>query len=128
VVKVDDVRNHPSGSDYTGRIGISVPLQITDQRNAPEQPEPGTTVTVPIVWSVQCVTTVETTRGSTCNATTTLNALFPGAVLETKRTMWELGQVIVKDAGPNGTGYAACPPTCGDGDETVFMRQGIFVP
>ena len=47
---------------------------------------------------------------------------------ERQRAIWALGQVQVKDAGPNGTGYASCPPTCGDGDETVFMRQGIFVP
>ena len=47
---------------------------------------------------------------------------------ETKRSIWEMGDVIVKDAGPNGTGLASCPPTCGDGDETVYMRQGIFVP
>ena len=67
-------------------------------------------------------------RAATCNTTTSLNALFPGAVLESKRTIWELGQTTVRDAGPNGTGYAACPPTCGDGDETTFMRQGIFVP
>ena len=47
---------------------------------------------------------------------------------ETKRSMWEIGQAVIKDAGPNGTGLAACPPTCGDGDETNFLREGIFVP
>jgi hypothetical protein len=128
IIKVDDVRNHPSGTDYTGRVGISVSLQITDQRNAPEQPDPGTTQVSPLEWSLQCVATAATTTGGSCNTTTTLNALFPGAVLEIKRAIWELGQVVVRDAGPNGTGYAACPPTCGDGDETTFMRQGIFVP
>jgi hypothetical protein len=49
-------------------------------------------------------------------------------VLENKRSNWQLGQVIVKDAGPNGTGYASCPPTCGDGDESTFVRQGLWVP
>jgi hypothetical protein len=35
----------------------------------------------------------------------------------------------VLDPGANGTGFdSGCPPTCGDGDETVFMRQGIFIP
>ena len=35
----------------------------------------------------------------------------------------------MKDAGPNGTGYGAgCPQTCGDGDEAVFLRQGVFTP
>ena len=65
---------------------------------------------------------------ATCNLTTTYDALIPGAVTERQRAIWALDQVQVKDAGPNGTGYASCPPTCGDGDETVFMRQGIFVP
>ena len=114
--------------DYTGRIGVSVNLQITDHRNAPEQPEPGTVQTFPLEWSVQCTATADTTTGSDCNTTTSMNAILPGAVLEIKRTIWEMGQTMVRDAGPNGTGYAACPPTCGDGDETTFMRQGIFVP
>jgi hypothetical protein len=128
VVKIDDVRNHPSGTDYTGRLGIRVNVQITDLRNASEQPEPGTVQTFPLEWSVQCVATVDTTKGSACTTVTSLNALFPGAVLESKRAIWELGQTLVRDAGPNGTGYATCPPTCGNGDETTFMRSGIFVP
>jgi hypothetical protein len=128
IVKVDDVRNHPSGTDYTGLLGVSVPLKITDQRNSGEMPDPGTVQTFPLEWSLQCVATGPTTTGGSCVATTSMNALFPGAVLEIKRTVWELGQTTVRDAGPNGTGYAACPPTCGDGDETTFMRQGIFAP
>ena len=96
--------------------------------NPAEQPEAGTVQTFPLAWSVQCTSTVETTRGSNCSTTTSLNAILPGAVVESKRTIWELGQVTVRDAGPNGTGYAACPSTCGDGDEGTFMRQGIFIP
>ena len=57
-----------------------------------------------------------------------MNALQPGAVLEQKRSVWALGQTTLRDAGANGTGYANCPPTCGDGDEKTFMRQGIFIP
>jgi hypothetical protein len=128
IIKIDDVRNNPSGTDYTGRLGMSVNTQITDQRNSGEQPDPGTTQVFPLQWSVQCVATVSTTTGGACNTTTSMNAILPGAVLEIKRTIWELGQSTVRDAGPNGTGYAACPPTCGDGDESTFMRQGIFVP
>lgn len=35
--------------------------------------------------------------------------------------------------GPNGvpgTGFEgpACPPDCGDGDETLFLNQGVFIP
>jgi hypothetical protein len=127
-VSITDVRNHPSGSDYSGRLLVTSSLKITDNANAAERPEPGTTQEQPFQFPVQCSVTVETTRGGTCNLTTTYDALIPGAVTERQRAIWALDQVQVKDAGPNGTGYAACPPTCGDGDETVFMRQGIFVP
>jgi hypothetical protein len=74
------------------------------------------------------VSTISLTVGSTCAANTTVDAIVPGTIVEGRRSVWQLGQVEVKDAGPNGTGYASCPPTCGDGDETVFLRQGIFVP
>jgi hypothetical protein len=128
IVAVTDVRNHPSNTDYTGPVGIRANLQITDHQNSPEQPEPGTTQVFPLEFPVQCIATADTTRGSNCNSTTSMNAILPGSAEEIKRSIWEIGQTVVRDAGPNGTGYAACPPTCGDGDETVYMRQGIFVP
>jgi len=60
---------------------------------------------------------------------TMLDALIPGVVREGKRAIWQLGQVNVLDAGPNGSGYGSgCPATCGDGDERTFLRQGIFIP
>ena len=71
---------------------------------------------------------VSSATGSGCALATTADALVPGLVPEGKRTIWQLGQVEVYDAGPNGTGYASCPPTCGNGDEAQFMRQGVFVP
>jgi hypothetical protein len=129
VIRINDVHNTDAArTDYIGRLGIKVDLQITDQRNAPEQPEAGTSKTSPLQLSIQCTGTAATTIGATCNANTSLNALLPGAVLERKRAIWALGQTVVMDAGPNQTGYATCPPTCGDGDERAFMRQGVFVP
>lgn len=128
VTGITDVRNHPSGSDYTGRVLVTAPLKITDNANSAETPEPGTTQQGALQFPVQCAATADTTRGGQCNLTTTYDTLVPGAVRERMRAIWELGQIVVKDAGPNGTGYASCPPTCGDGDETVFLRQGIFVP
>jgi hypothetical protein len=68
--------------------------------------------------------------GSTCTLETTLDTVIPGAVREEQRAVWGLVQVHVRDAGPNGTGLEspACPPSCGDRDETLFLRQGVFVP
>jgi hypothetical protein len=128
--RVDDVRkNDALGTDHVGPILIRTNLQITDNRNADEQPESGTSQVLPLQWPVQCVATpTDNNRGSNCIQSTTVNALLPGAVQESRRTIWEFGQVTVLDAGPNGTGYAACPPTCGDGDETTFMRQAVYVP
>jgi hypothetical protein len=132
IIKITDVRNvnsvPPNSTDYTGRLGVRVDLKITDQRNAPEMPEAGTTTTFPLEISTQCVSTASTTIGATCSATTSLNAVMPGAVVERRRAVWQLGQTTVRDAGANGTGYALCPPTCGDGDEKTFLRQGIFIP
>ena len=67
--------------------------------------------------------------GSNCNVETTVDTLYPGLVREQSRAVWELGSLVILDSGPNGTGFGGnCPPTCGDGDEQVFMRQGLFVP
>jgi hypothetical protein len=74
-----------------------------------------------------CVAT-ESASGSTCSVPTSADAVIPGMVPEGARSVWQLGQVSIHDAGPNGTGYADCPPTCGDGDEATFLRQGVFVP
>ena len=128
LVSITDVRNHPALTDYVGNVMGEVSLQITDNQSAPEQPEPGTTSITPFRWAIPCVATADTTKGATCSSTTTADALLPGAVTETKRSIWEFGQAVIKDAGPNGTGLAACPPTCGDGDETTYLREGIFVP
>jgi hypothetical protein len=127
-VNITDVRNHPALTDYNGRVMASVNLRITDNQNSSEQPEPGTVQSFPFEFALPCVGTADTAKGSDCNFTSTADALIAGAVTEGKRSTWEMGQVIVKDAGPNGTGLAACPPTCGDGDETTFLRQGVFVP
>ncbi|PWU22125.1 MAG: hypothetical protein C5B48_10590 [Candidatus Rokuibacteriota bacterium] len=127
-VAITDVRNRPSLTDYVGRVLMRADLQITDNSNSAETPEPGTVQTFKYSAPVDCVSTPSTSVGSSCNLTTTANTLVPGTVIESRRSIWQLGQVEVMDAGPNGTGYQNCPPTCGDGDEATFLREGIFAP
>jgi len=127
-VSLTDVRNKTLLTDYVGPVLVTSDLKITDNSNSAEAPEPGTTQVGKYQFPVDCVATLSTTIGSSCNLNTTADSIVPGTIVEGRRSVWELGQVEVKDAGPNGTGYASCPPTCGDGDETVFLRQGIFVP
>jgi hypothetical protein len=127
-VSMTDIRNNPSGTDYAGRVLFRAVFQTTDHNNAAETPEPATG-SGPVELPIDCVTTPSTTTGGVCSLSTTLDAVLGNAVVERLRQNWELGQVEIKDAGPNGTGYGAgCPPTCGDGDETVFMREGVFIP
>ena len=116
------------GSDFVGKLLVRASVQITDKQNGPAQTESATVEELPIEIPVDCVA-VTGNEGGRCNVTTTLDTFYPGAVLDAKRAIWESGEVTVHDPGPNGTGYGAgCPTTCGDGDESVFMRQGIFVP
>jgi hypothetical protein len=127
-LSMTDIRNRPSGTDYVGRVLMRVPVQITDRANAAEVPETGTVQAFQLGIPADCVATTSTLIGSSCSLSTTVNAQIPGAVVDGQRSIWELGQVEIRDAGPNGTGYESCPPTCGDGDESAFMRQGVFVP
>ena len=101
---------------------------MTDKLNGSPAVESGTMQDLAVEVPVQCAATAGT-EGGNCAVTTTVNALYPGSVLDGKRAIWEIGDLKVKDAGPNGTGYGSgCPAACGDGDETVFMRPGVLVP
>jgi hypothetical protein len=126
-LSMTDIRNKPSGTDYTGRVLIRAPLQITDRNNSAELPATGTVQTLPLEFPATCVATASA-AGSTCSIATTVNAQIAGTVVAGQRSIWEFGQIEIRDAGPNGTGYGSCPLTCGDGDEATFMRQGIFIP
>ena len=117
------------GSDYTGKVLARTSVRMTDKANGPGEDENGTMVDTLLEMPVVCVGTAASTIGSTCALNTTLDALIPGLVREGDRSIWQLGQIVVRDAGPNGTGYGpGCPTSCGDGDEGTFLRQGVFVP
>ena len=78
---------------------------------------------------INCTGTSATDVGSTCSASTTADALYPAVARELSRAVWQLSGLDVYDAGPNGSGFGSgCPPTCGDGDERVYLRQGLFAP
>jgi hypothetical protein len=119
-----DVRNNPSLTDYTGSLRISSDVQITDNLNSAETPEPGTVQSFKYTWDVPCTTTGSTTIGSTCSVSTSANSLVPGTIVSGARAIWALGQVVVKDPGPDGI-FNSPNPTPDDG---TFARQGVYVP
>jgi len=68
-----------------------------------------------------CSATASTIDGATCDVNTTVEALIPNAITEGARAIFELGQVKVRDGGPDED--ADTP--AGDG---VLATQGVFVP
>jgi Tol biopolymer transport system component len=108
-----DVRLASDLSDYTGSLEARMNLRITDKDNTPSPGGPGaaTVKDMPYSFSVPCATTPAAGIGSSCGVDTTADTLVPGTVKEKRRTVWALGQVVLRDGAGN-----------------VFMRQGLFVP
>ena len=112
-VSAADVRERATLEDHAGELTAHVSLRITDRGSATLPgggSEPATVEDMPLEIPVGCAATPATT-GATCSASTTVDALIPGAVAEGRRAVWALGQVEL--LGP---------------DERPFMRQGVFVP
>ena len=119
VSSVTDVRRKGDLSDYAGELQAVVPLRITDSNNgaaANERATGDTTFTFPI----PCLPTGDSGVGSTCQITTTADAVVPGAVPEGKSSNWEVGKVQVFDGGADGVAATA--------GNTLFMSQGVFAP
>ena len=118
-----------AGFDYVGGLFAKAGLRVTDRLNGTFGNAAATATDLPLDIPINCVGTSDLEIGSSCNIETTADSLYPGVVREQSRAVWELGVLEVYDAGPNGTGLeSGCPPACGDGDEQVFMHQGLFAP
>jgi TolB protein len=117
----DDVFTNALG-DYEGELRAVLPLRITDKDNTPHPGGPGAATTQDFTFDVDatCVASTDPQEGSACQTTTTLDALMAGTIKEGRRSVWQLGQVVVHDGGPDGDTATA--------GNTVFARQGVFVP
>jgi TolB protein len=113
-------------SDFSGQVLVTASVRLSDRLNGPTVT--GTAQDFAVRAPATCAATPDPDVGSTCALATTMESIVPGAVAEGSRAIWQTTTVEVYDPGPNGTGYASCPPTCGNGDETVFLRPGVFVP
>ncbi|MGH2979231.1 MAG: DUF7594 domain-containing protein, partial [Solirubrobacterales bacterium] len=115
-----DVRNARDLSDYAGELQAHVSLRATDRRSGDSEADPATIEDVILRATVQCVPTPATAIGAACNLNTTLDAITPGIVRESARSIWELGQIEVLDGGSDGD--VDTP------DNELFARQGMFIP
>jgi hypothetical protein len=119
-VSITDVRKASDLSDYTGELQVDSPLRITDRNNGTAGDEPATTEDTSFPMTTPCAPTDSSTVGSTCSLSSSFNAISSGAVVESRRSIWQLAEIDVYDGGSDG--LAATGPN------SLFMRQGIFAP
>jgi hypothetical protein len=117
---ISDVRQRADPSQpYLGQLYASVVMRATDRLNGSTSTETGTVQDFEFKIPMTCAAQGGT-AGSTCSANTTADALAPGSVVESKRTIWALGQIQVFDGGADGD-INTTP-------NSVFATQGVFVP
>ncbi len=117
---VTDVRNKSDLSDYAGALSAVQALRVTDRYNGSTLDDPATVLDFSFSVTIPCTATSSLATGSTCTLTTTADTLTPGMAVESKRAIWQLGDLQVFDGGADGD-----PATPGN---TLFARQGVFVP
>jgi hypothetical protein len=112
-----DVRQKSGLADYSGELSTVLHVRLTDRLSGFAQ----TVEDFPFSVTVPCTVTPDPAIGSSCSVDTTADAVTPGAVSESKRSIWALDKVEVYDGGPDGLAST----TSGN---TVFETQGVFVP
>ncbi len=120
VISINDVRSRADLSDYTGQLQLDATLRATDRLNGSAPVDTGTVADMPFPVTVPCTPTANTAIGSSCAVTTTADAVVPGSVRESKRSVWQLGRVALLDGGADGLASTA--------DNSTFAVQGVFVP
>jgi hypothetical protein len=121
VVNVTDVRRRSGLGDYTGELALRLPLRITDRDNGgTATTDYGTVQDTALNIPVPCIATGSTTVGSTCDLSTSVEAVVPGAANEGERAIWALDKLQVFDGGADGVASTA--------PNTLFAVQGVFVP
>jgi hypothetical protein len=119
-IALTDVRQKSDLSDYTGELQADTTLRITDRRNGVGETEAATVTDMQFPITFGCTATADGTVGSTCALATTFDAVVPGAISEGDRSIWQLGQIEVRDGGSDGL-ISTSP-------NTLFARQGLFAP
>jgi uncharacterized delta-60 repeat protein len=119
-VSMTDVRLRSDLSDHTGELQVNPTVRITDRNNGASGTDRATTEDTPFPITTPCAATASSSVGATCSLTSSFNAIVPGAVVEGKRAIWQLGSVEVLDGGSDGAAAT--------GPNALFARQGIFIP
>jgi hypothetical protein len=93
---------------------------MTDRGSGSSGSEPATVSDFTFSGIVAPCTATATAIGATCGVSTSFDAIMPGSIVEGRRAIWQLSDVLVTDGGSDGD-------TSTPGN-TLFARQGVFVP
>jgi hypothetical protein len=123
-LSASDVRDLQSGGDYLPNAsGDDVTLvskfRLTDTLNGGALNQPATVTDFDFPVGVACAGTGGS-AGAACNATTSADAVNPGAITEGTGMVLQVHSIRLNDSGVN-----AVP---GGGDDRLFAQQGIYVP
>jgi hypothetical protein len=116
------VCNNPNthdGPDYSGQLLMNTTIRISDHYNGPNLDQAATVIDVPFPANLNCANTVDTTTGGVCTVTTAATCP-PNCSISGRRTVVEFGQIEIRDGGADGN--------VSTGPDTVFMREGVFIP
>jgi hypothetical protein len=111
-----DYNPNPSGADLTEVTR----LRLSDRANNYGGAS-GTAGDLDYPVAVDCTTTGGP-EGASCDATTSANAITPGAIEEQRGTIAQVFRIRLYDAGSNGVREN------GTGDDRILAHQGIYIP
>ena len=127
-VRVDDVRRASDLSDYVWDFDLPLQFRLTYRGAGVDQATMREVIENTPPWytsqlraTVPCAATADAGTGSVCVVETSADAILAGMVRESERAIWELRQVRLFDAGPDG--YLSSRD-----DNELFAVQGVFVP
>ena len=117
--------NAAGGPDYSGEVQETAVLRLTDRSSSTlwgsSFVDAATVEDADLSVTVACAATASVAVGGTCSTSTSVNALFPGSVLDTRRAIWQLGEAKILDGGPDGVVATVT-------GNALFAKQGLFVP
>jgi WD40-like Beta Propeller Repeat len=128
-VSITDVRCAGTGggcaggalADYTDDLLFQASARVTDKNNGGFGGN-ATLSDFQLRFTVPCTGTASTSVGSTCSASTSIDAILGGgAIVEQKRAIWQLNDVQLWDGGADGVATTR-------GDNTLFAVSGLFFP
>jgi hypothetical protein len=111
-----DYDPNPSGADLTEVTR----LRLTDRADN-FGGAAGTAADLDYPVPVDCATTTGS-EGAACDASTSADALTPGAIRESMQTVAQVFRVRLYDSGTNGVREN------GTGDDRILAHQGIYIP